>query len=127
MKFYDLEWLADKCGTDNKYEITVKVSAEARKKSENDQERLNKDNPYNERFISDVLLEIEEGTSPINAKKPDEEQQEQTQTQQNEQSGELEQTEQKEKTEVKQAENTEKETEKIEQPESTEQKLEVEA
>ncbi len=121
MKFYDLEWLADKCGTDNKYEITVKVSAEARKKSENDQERLNKDNPYNERFISDVLLEIEEGISPINAKKPDEEQQEQTQTQQNEQSGELEQSEQKE--------NTEK-IEQVEQPEqtdSTEQKLEVEA
>ena len=119
MKFYDLEWLADKCGTDNKYEITVKVSAEARKKSENDQERLNKDNPYNERFISDVLLEIEEGTSPINAKKPDEEQQ--GQTQQPEQSGELEQSEQKE--------NTEK-IEQVEQPEqteSTEQKLEVEA
>ena len=104
MKFYDLEWLAEKCGTDNKYEITFKVSAEARKKSENEQERLDKDTPYNERFISDVLLEIEEGTSPINVKKDETEQQP-------EQPGE-EQSEQQEK------------IEEVEQPE---QKLEVEA
>ena len=34
MKFYDLEWLATKCGTDNKYEITAKIAAEARRESE---------------------------------------------------------------------------------------------
>ncbi len=66
MKFYDLEWLAEKCGTDNKYEITAKIAAEARRESE---ESLNdKNNPGNERYISNVLLEIEEGKSPINAK-----------------------------------------------------------
>ena len=65
MKFYDLEWLAEKCGTDNKYEITAKIAAEARRESE---EALNdKNNPGNERYISNVLLEIEEGKSSINA------------------------------------------------------------
>ena len=64
MKFYDLEWLAEKCGTDNKYEITVKVAAEARRESEEAQ--IDKDNG-NERYISNVLLEIEEDRSPINA------------------------------------------------------------
>ena len=64
MKFYDLEWLAEKCGTDNKYEITAKVAAEARRESE---EAANeRTSPANERFISNVLLEIEEGKSPIN-------------------------------------------------------------
>lgn len=65
MKFYDLEWLAEKCGTDNKYEITAKVAAEARRESE--ESMFDKSNPGNERFISNVLLEIEEGRSPINA------------------------------------------------------------
>lgn len=64
MKFYDIEWLAEKCGTDNKYEITAKVAAEARRESE--EEETDKTNPANERYISNVLLEIEEGTSPIN-------------------------------------------------------------
>ncbi len=64
MKFYDIEWLAKKCGTDNKYEITAKVAAEARRKSEED--ASDRTNPANERYISNVLLEIEEGTSPIN-------------------------------------------------------------
>ncbi len=64
MKFYDLEWLADKCGTDNKYEITAKVAAEARRESE--EASMDKTNPVNERFISNVLLEIEENRSPIN-------------------------------------------------------------
>lgn len=64
MKFYDLEWLAEKCGTDNKYEITVKVSAEARRKSE--EAVIEKNNLYkNERYISNVLNEIEEDISPI--------------------------------------------------------------
>ena len=64
MKFYDIEWLAGKCGTDNKYEITAKVAAEARRESEED--ASDKTNPANERYISNVLLEIEEGRSPIN-------------------------------------------------------------
>ena len=64
MKFYDLEWLAEKCGTDNKYEITTKVSAEARRESE--EFTFDKNNPdSNERFISNVLSEIENDTSPI--------------------------------------------------------------
>ena len=65
MKFYDLEWLADKCGTENKYEITAKIAAEARRESE--EASLEKGTPANERFISNVLQEIEDGTSPINA------------------------------------------------------------
>ena len=65
MKFYDLEWLANKCGTDNKYEITVKVAAEARRESE--EHPVEKGVQTNERYISNVLLEIEEGKSPINA------------------------------------------------------------
>ena len=64
MKFYDLEWLAEKSGTDNKYEITAKVAAEARRESE--EASIDKTNPVNERFISNVLLEIEEDRSPIN-------------------------------------------------------------
>ena len=65
MKFYDIEWLAGKCGTDNKYEITAKVAAEARRESE--ESPIDRNNsPANERFISNVLLEIEEGKSPIN-------------------------------------------------------------
>ncbi|MBQ7665896.1 MAG: hypothetical protein IJS42_04180 [Synergistaceae bacterium] len=67
MKFYDLEWLAEKCGTDNKYEITAKVAAEARRESEDSS--IDKADPGNERFISNVLLEIEEGKSPINAQR----------------------------------------------------------
>ena len=65
MKFYDLEWLAQKCGTDNKYEITAKIAAEARRESE--EASIEKGNPGNERYISNVLHEIEEGISPVNA------------------------------------------------------------
>lgn len=68
MKFYDLEWLAKKCGTDNKYEITAKVAAEARRESE--ESANDRTNPANERYISNVLYEIEEGRSPINAEAP---------------------------------------------------------
>ena len=69
MKFYDLEWLAKKCGTDNKYEITAKIAAEARRESEEevrakDNENDN-ENPVNELFISKVLAEIEEDKSPV--------------------------------------------------------------
>ena len=67
MKFYDLEWLADKCGTDNKYEITAKIAAEARRESE--EASIEKGTPANERYISNVLQEIEDGTSPVNAPK----------------------------------------------------------
>ena len=63
MKFYDLEWLAQKCATDNKYEITAKIAAEARRESE--EAALEKSNTGNERFISNVLKEIEDGTSQI--------------------------------------------------------------
>ena len=63
MKFYDLEWLAQKCGTTNKYEITAKIAAEARRESE--EATIEKGNPGNERFISKVLKEIEDGTSQI--------------------------------------------------------------
>ena len=65
MKFYDLEWLASRCGTDNKYEITAKVAAEARRESE--EAVIEKGTPANERYISNVLLEIEDGISPINS------------------------------------------------------------
>lgn len=65
MKFYDLEWLASKCGTDNKYEITVKVAAEARRESEESIPLREKNALADERFISNVLLEIEEDESPI--------------------------------------------------------------
>ena len=66
MKFYDLEWLAEQCGTDNKYEITAKIALEARREAE---EASMERNPGNERFISNVLSEIEAGKSPINAVK----------------------------------------------------------
>ena len=65
MKFYDLEWLANKCGTDNKYEITAKVAAEARRESEASFPAKDKDLQADERFISNVLREIEEDKSPI--------------------------------------------------------------
>ena len=65
MKFYDLEWLAAKCGTDNKYEITVKVASEARRESEEALPLREKNSPADERFISNVLYEIEEDKSPI--------------------------------------------------------------
>ncbi len=64
MKFYDLEWLSEKFGTDNKYEITAKIAAEARRKSEDPNQ--DKTDPRSERYISNVLLEIENGTSSIN-------------------------------------------------------------
>ena len=65
MKFYDMEWLSKKCGTDNKYEITAKVAAEARRESE--MPNQDKTDPKNELYISNVLDEIAEGKSPINA------------------------------------------------------------
>lgn len=64
MKFYDMEWLSKKCGTENKYEITAKIAAEARRESEKSNQ--DKSDPMNERYISNVLSEIEQDKSPIN-------------------------------------------------------------
>ncbi len=60
MKFYDLEWLSEKLGTDNKYKITAEIAAKARQESE-EISILDKNTP-NERYISNVLLEVEQGT-----------------------------------------------------------------
>ena len=59
MKFYDLEGLAEKSGTDNKYEITARVSARARWLSEH--KRIESNLLTNERFLSMALLEVEQG------------------------------------------------------------------
>ena len=114
MKFYDLEWLAEKCGTDNKYEITVKVAAEARRESEEVQ--IEKGTPGNERYISNVLLEIEEDRSPINAKKKqtlDDLLQQPELSEQSESPEQTEQTEQPEQTE--QSEQTEQTSETVDE------------
>ena len=63
MKFYDLDALGDKCGTNNKYEITALVAARARWLSENkdaDDEIL----PANEKYLSKALWEIEGDALP---------------------------------------------------------------
>ena len=67
MKFYDLEGLENLCGTDNKYEVPAKVAALARKLGDTCQ--IEKGTPRDERFISSVLADIENGTSEINAQK----------------------------------------------------------
>lgn len=59
MKFYDLEDLAAKCGTDNKYDITARIAARARWLSE--QKKVEKDLLSNERYLSMALLEAEQG------------------------------------------------------------------
>ncbi len=59
MKFYDLEGLAEKSGTDNKYEITAKVSARARWLSEHN--KTDRDVLANERYLSVALAEIDQG------------------------------------------------------------------
>ncbi len=62
LKFYDLEWLSNKLGTDNKYKITAEVAAKARQESE-ELTVIDKNNPGNERYISNVLLEVEQGAN----------------------------------------------------------------
>ncbi|NLL37069.1 MAG: DNA-directed RNA polymerase subunit omega [Fretibacterium sp.] len=62
MKFYDLVSLASKCGTDNKYEITALVASRARWLSEI--EELDENLPANEKYLSRVLLELEENVLP---------------------------------------------------------------
>ena len=59
MKFYDLEGLAQKCGTDNKYEITVSIAARARWLGEH--KTIENDLMTNERYLSMALLEVEKG------------------------------------------------------------------
>ncbi len=59
MKFYDLEWLSEKLGTDNKYKITAEIAAKARQESE-EFSFLDR-STSNERYISNVLHEVEEG------------------------------------------------------------------
>ena len=60
MKFYDLEDLARKCGTDNKYDITARVAARARWLSEH--KSIENELLTNERYISMALLEVENGS-----------------------------------------------------------------
>ena len=55
MKFYDLEGLAKKCGTDNKYDITVRIAARARWLSEH------KVNKNDERYLSMAFSEVDKG------------------------------------------------------------------
>ena len=65
MKFYDLEGLSQKCGTDNKYDITARIAARARWLSE--QKSLDRDLMTNERYLSLALLEVETGKEGIPA------------------------------------------------------------
>lgn len=62
MKFYDLDALEQKCGTDNKYEITALVAARARWLSEH--KTLEEGVPDNEKYLSVALLEVEKGEFP---------------------------------------------------------------
>ena len=62
MKFYDLDALENKCGTDNKYEITALVAARARWLSEH--KTVEQDLPVNEKYLSTALLEFETGKIP---------------------------------------------------------------
>ena len=59
MKFYDLEGLSERSGTDNKYEITARVSARARWLSEHT--KRDRDIFANERYLSVALAEIDQG------------------------------------------------------------------
>ncbi|MBR1418996.1 MAG: DNA-directed RNA polymerase subunit omega [Synergistaceae bacterium] len=59
MKFYDLEGLSERSGTDNKYEITARVSARARWLSEHN--KRDRDIFANERYLSIALAEIDQG------------------------------------------------------------------
>ncbi|WP_299302178.1 DNA-directed RNA polymerase subunit omega [uncultured Fretibacterium sp.] len=62
MKFYDLDALENKCGTDNKYEITALVAARARWLSEH--KTVEEDLSINEKYLSMALLEFEKGEVP---------------------------------------------------------------
>ncbi|MDR1378266.1 MAG: DNA-directed RNA polymerase subunit omega [Synergistaceae bacterium] len=64
MKFYDIDALESKCGTDNKYKITALVAARARWLSE--RKTFIDALPVNEKYLSAALLEVEEGKLLIN-------------------------------------------------------------
>ena len=64
MKFYDLDALENKCGTDNKYEITALIAARARWLSEH--KTVEEEVPANEKYLSMALLEVEKGEFPQN-------------------------------------------------------------
>ncbi|MDR2529854.1 MAG: DNA-directed RNA polymerase subunit omega [Synergistaceae bacterium] len=59
MKFYDIDALENKCGTNNKYKITALVAARARWLSE--KKTVLEESPENEKYLSAALLEIEQG------------------------------------------------------------------
>ena len=63
MKFYDIDALENKCRTDNKYEITALVASRARWLSE--RKTVIDALPANEKYLSAALLEIEQGTLPV--------------------------------------------------------------
>ncbi|MDR1875421.1 MAG: DNA-directed RNA polymerase subunit omega [Synergistaceae bacterium] len=62
MKFYDIDDLENRYGTDNKYRITALVAARARWLSE--QKTVLNALPANEKYLSAALLEVENGTIP---------------------------------------------------------------
>lgn len=64
MKFYDIDALEEKCGSDNKYKITALVAARARWLSE--RKTVLDALPINEKYLSEALLEIENGMLPAN-------------------------------------------------------------
>ena len=62
MKFYDLDALENKCGTDNKYEITALVAARARWLSEH--KTVEADLSINVKYLSMARLEFGKGEVP---------------------------------------------------------------
>ena len=61
MKFYDIDALESRCGSDNKYKITALVAARARWLSE---KKTTDVLSLNEKYLSAALLEIENGGLP---------------------------------------------------------------
>ncbi|MDR3229929.1 MAG: DNA-directed RNA polymerase subunit omega [Synergistaceae bacterium] len=61
MKFYDIDDLETKCGTDNKYRITALVAARARWLSEQKSIDMLQ---VKEKYLSAALLEVEQGSIP---------------------------------------------------------------
>ena len=62
MKFYDIDALEGRCGSDNKYKIAALVAARARWLSE--KKTVVDALPANEKYLSAALLEIEHGELP---------------------------------------------------------------
>ena len=61
MKFYDIDALESRCGSDNKYKITALVAARARWLSE---KKATDVLSANEKYLSAALLEIEHSGLP---------------------------------------------------------------